>query len=69
MASYLFNFILFFNLNQVFLGYFGKKYFSGGVCNCKTKLSGKNVIVTGGNCGIGYETALDMAKRGLMQKL
>ena len=20
----------------------GKKYFSGGVCNCKTKLSGKN---------------------------
>jgi NAD(P)-dependent dehydrogenase (short-subunit alcohol dehydrogenase family) len=22
------------------------------------------VIVTGANCGIGYETALDMAKRG-----
>jgi retinol dehydrogenase-11 len=24
----------------------------------------KNIIVTGANCGIGYETALELAKRG-----
>ena len=28
------------------------------------KLDGKNVIITGANSGIGYETALDMLQRG-----
>ena len=28
------------------------------------QLSGKTIIVTGANCGIGYETALELVKRG-----
>ena len=34
------------------------------VCNLKTKLNGKVVIVTGGNVGLGAEAAMDFAKRG-----
>ncbi|XP_072948361.1 uncharacterized protein [Epargyreus clarus] len=34
------------------------------VCRCKTKLHGKVALVTGGNSGIGLETARDMARRG-----
>lgn len=35
-----------------------------GYCKCTKKITGKVVIVTGGNAGIGYETAKNMAERG-----
>ncbi|KAI6648090.1 Retinol dehydrogenase 13-like [Oopsacas minuta] len=38
--------------------------FVSGVCVSKRRLDGKNVIITGGNVGLGYETAVDLARRG-----
>ena len=35
-----------------------------GICKSTNTISGKTVIITGANTGIGYETALDLAKRG-----
>lgn len=40
-----------------------KRFFSGGVCKSVRMLTGKTVIVTGANTGIGKETAMDLAKR------
>lgn len=40
-----------------------KKWFSGKSCHSKRLLTGKTAIVTGSNTGIGFETALDFAKR------
>lgn len=37
---------------------------SKGVCRCNVKLHGKIALVTGGNSGIGLETARDLARRG-----
>lgn len=37
---------------------------STGICRSSAHMVGKVVIVTGGNCGIGLETAKDLASRG-----
>ncbi len=52
-------------IDQVSLWCVTKKYyFSSGICKSLNRLDKKTVILTGGNTGIGYETAIDLAKRG-----
>lgn len=41
-----------------------RKYFGGGWCYIEKDLTGKNVVVTGGNNGIGKETARKLVQLG-----
>ncbi|PSN43384.1 hypothetical protein C0J52_17973 [Blattella germanica] len=41
-----------------------KSYMGGQDCPSKQTIHGKTVIITGASSGIGYETALELAKRG-----
>jgi NAD(P)-dependent dehydrogenase (short-subunit alcohol dehydrogenase family) len=56
-------------LIAIFLGasaayYLLRKYFRGGQFTKNTRIDGKVVVITGANTGLGFENAIDLAKRG-----
>lgn len=58
-------YILIYIFGACILGYLANRfYFSGARYKSNKRLDGKVAIVTGSDSGIGYQTALDFARRG-----
>ena len=51
-------------LSSAVIYYSAVQWAQGGVCVSSARLDGKIVVITGGNTGIGRETARDLVRRG-----
>ena len=62
LISLIYYLIAFFVYLHLFLWIW--KEVSMGICRSEASLKGKLVLITGGNNGIGFETSVELAKRG-----